>query len=133
MKVAVLNSDFAAVAKQAAGYLNPSGIYPTEFNVLILPDDAEAETLKNFSALKGKGFVMPEESKERHQFASISGRLIAASPLAFTYENWPEGTEKPQVGDRVLIAKYCGTNFKGMDGKDYRVTKDKDVIAVLKD
>lgn len=110
---------------------NPSGISPTEFNVVVLPDDIESETLKDFKALQASGFKLDENTKDRHQFAGVTGRLIAASPLAFGYEHWPDGARKPQVGERVLIAKFSGLQHKGRDGKDYRVVKDKDLVAIL--
>jgi co-chaperonin GroES (HSP10) len=37
------------------------------------------------------------------------------------------------VGDRIIIAKYSGVRVKGVDGKDYLLTNDKDITAVRKD
>jgi len=101
---------------------NPSGILPTEYKVLIAPKAIDEKT-------KG-GIIIPDQTKERDQFAQMEGELIAVSPLAFTYDDW-KGHLPPKPGDRVLFAKYAGANVKGRDGKDYRLCNDKDVAAVL--
>ncbi|HBG16268.1 MAG TPA: co-chaperone GroES, partial [Firmicutes bacterium] len=35
-----------------------------------------------------------------------------------------------KVGDRVLFAKYAGTEVK-LDGEEYMVMKESDVLAIL--
>ena len=102
---------------------HPSGITPTEFKVLLLTDTVEERT--------AGGIIKPVERVERDQYAAMEGVIIAASPLAFTYENWPEGARKPQVGDRVIFAKYAGATVEGRDGVKYRLVADKDIGAVL--
>lgn len=103
---------------------NPSGIFPTEYKVLIQPIAVEEKT-------KG-GIILPDEHKDRAQFAQQIGTLVALAPLAFTYDKW-EGVQdrKPKVGDKVLFAKFAGFAHEGKDGKTYRVVNDKDVSAVL--
>ena len=103
---------------------NPSGIFPTEYRVLIRPQVLEEKT-------KG-GIIIPDERRERDQFAVLEGELVAVSPLAFSYHDWPEGTSPPQVGDRVLFAKFAGSKQKGADGVEYRLINDRDVTAILK-
>lgn len=109
---------------------NTSGIYPTEYKVLIKPKAIEEEVLKDHKALKAVGFVMDENSKEREQFAVMEGELVAVSPLAFTYEDW-KSAKPPQVGDKVIFAKFAGTKRKGKDGVEYRIVADKDIAAVI--
>lgn len=112
---------------------NPSGILPTEFKVLVRPDDSEDEMLAQYKTLKASGFKFADDAKERHDFAAVTGRLIAVSPVAFTYETFPEGTRLPKPGDKVVIAKYAGVMIKGKDGVDYRIVNDKDVCAILEE
>ncbi len=102
---------------------NQSGILPTEFKVLILPTEVTD---------KIGSIYIPDEHKDRAQFAQMEGVLVALAPLAFTYDKW-EGIEdqKPKIGDKVLFAKFAGFTHKGKDGKSYRVVNDKDVSAVL--
>lgn len=101
---------------------NPSGINPTEYKVLISPKVVDEKT-------KG-GIIIPDESKEREQFAQMEGTLVACSPLAFTYDDWKDASP-PKAGDSVLFAKFSGAEVTGRDGKKYRLTNDKDVTAVL--
>lgn len=104
---------------------NDSRIFPTEYKVLISPIVVDEKT-------KG-GIIIPDEHKDREQFAQMQGTLIAVSPLAFTYagdESWGKSS-KPKPGDKVLFAKFAGAVVKGMDGKDYRIVNDKDIAAVL--
>lgn len=102
---------------------NPSGINPTEFKVLIAPSEVGDKI--------GNVFI-PQEHRDRAQFAQQEGVLVALAPLAFTYAEW-SGCEdqKPKVGDKVLFAKFAGFDHKGKDGKTYRVVNDKDVSAVM--
>lgn len=104
---------------------NNSGINPTEYKVLVRPDEVKEKT-------KG-GIILPEETRERDQFAAMTGTLVAVSPLAFTYANdieWAPA-DRPKPGDKVLYAKYAGAKVAGSDGNDYRIINDKDVAAVL--
>lgn len=105
---------------------NESGVYPTEYKVLVAPKSVEEKT--------AGGIILPDSTKERDQFAQQEGTLIAVSPLAFTYDGWAgcEGM-KPEPGDRVLFARYAGATIKGKDGKEYRLCNDKDIAAVLAD
>lgn len=103
--------------------LNPSGIRPTEFKVLIEPDAVEE---------KIGSIIVPDIVKDKEKYATTDGTIIAISHLAFSYataEEW--GDEKPKAGDRVAYAKYAGARRKGKDGKDYLLVNDKDVVAVI--
>jgi co-chaperonin GroES (HSP10) len=102
---------------------NNSGILPVEYKVLIEPIEVQN---------KIGSIYIPDETKERDQFAQMKGILVAASPLAFTYDDWKEhGDSKPKPGDTVLFAKYAGAVVDGKDGKKYRLANDKDIAAVL--
>lgn len=108
---------------------NVSGIHPTEFKVVILPDEAE-----DFITLgNGQKLYKPTDTVDKEKHASQSGTIIAVSALAFRYEIWPEGSEPPRVGQKALYAKYAGISRKGKDGKEYRIMNDRDVVAVLED
>lgn len=101
---------------------NESGLLPVEFNVVIRMDPVEAKT--------SGGIILPEQKKDRDELAADEGTLIAVSPLAFNYDEWPETARKPQVGDRVLFAIYEGRLWKRGD-VTYRLVKDKSVVAVI--
>ena len=101
---------------------NPRGIQPIEFKILVRPDKVEEKT-------KG-GIILAPETRERDQAASTAGEVIAVSPLAFTYADWPVTANPPKAGDRVLFPRYSGMTVKGEDGEEYRLINDKDVAGV---
>jgi chaperonin GroES len=101
---------------------NESGVFPTEYKILVKPKKVDEKT-------KG-GIIIPDESKDREQFAQMEGTLVACSPLAFTYDDW-KSASPPRVGDRVLFAKFAGAKVTGKDGEEYRLINDKDCAAVL--
>ncbi len=107
------------------GLSNPSGINPVEYNVLVEPKAVEAVT-------KG-GLHLPDEVVEKDSFARMEGVLIAVSPLAFNFDDWPAESLKPQVGDRVMFSRYNGSEVKGRDGKTYWLMKDRSIAAVMAD
>jgi chaperonin GroES len=99
-------------------------IMPMEFNVVVRPDKPEQKT--------AGGILLPESTRDANQLAADEGELVAVSPHAFSYAEWPEGARKPQVGDRVVFARYAGVLRKGKSGADdHRIIKDKDIMAVI--
>src|SRR3990167_1921552 len=101
---------------------NPSGVSPTEFKVLVRPDKVDEKT--------AGGIWKPQDLREKEQAATTAGEIIAVSPLAFTYADWPVTTSPPQIGDRVAFARYAGMSIKGTDGEEYRLVNDKDIAGI---
>lgn len=99
--------------------IDPSKIRPTEFRVLVRLDAVEAVS-------KG-GIHIPDQLKDRQQMAQISGELVAVGGNAF--QDWSDPV--PQVGDRVLIAKYSGDRPPLDEKEAYAVCNDKDVVAII--
>ena len=104
---------------------NTSGIRPMEYNVLVLPTEVEEKT-------KG-GVFLPEQVKEKEQFGRMEGVLMAVSPLAFSFADWPDESLKPQVGQKVLFSRYQATEMTGRDGGKYWMMKDKSIAGVMDD
>ena len=79
--------------------------------------------------------LIPDEHKDKQQYATMEGTLIDVSHLAFTYateEEW--AGKKPAPGDRVIFAKFAGVRVKSpKDGKEYLLVNDKDICATIKD
>ncbi len=71
------------------------------------------------------GIVIPDTAKEKPQEGEViavgSGKLL---------DNGDRVPMEIKVGDRVLYAKYGCTEFK-LDGEDYLVMRESDVLAVL--
>ena len=73
------------------------------------------------------GIVLPDTAKEKPQ----EGKVIAVGPGAFDND----GKRVPidvQTGDKVLYAKYAGTEFK-VDGDDLLIVSQKDILAIVTD
>jgi chaperonin GroES len=71
------------------------------------------------------GIILPETAKEKPQ----EGKILAAGPG----ERNEDGDRIPmevQVGDKVLYAKYSGTEVK-LDGKKLLILRESDILAVL--
>lgn len=105
---------------------NTSGIAPMAYNVLVLPREVEAKT-------KG-GLLLPDDTKEREQFAQQEGTLVALSPMAFGWRDWPDDRagEKPKIGDRVFFSRYQAVEVRGDDGRKYWLMKDESIAGVMK-
>ena len=70
------------------------------------------------------GIVLPDTVKEKPQ----EGEVIAAGPGRLD-----DGERQPmdvKVGDRVLYAKYAGTEFK-LEDDELLILSEKDILAVL--
>ena len=99
---------------------NASGISPADVKVLVLPDAVEEKT--------AGGVILADTSRERQKYATIKATLVATGPNAFA--EWGAGAG-PAPGARVLTAQYAGMRAKGLDGVEYVICNDEDVIAVL--
>lgn len=73
------------------------------------------------------GIVLPDTAKEKPQ----RGEIIAVGKgrLTDTGERLPMDV---QTGDRVLFAKYAGTEFK-LDEDEYLILSEKDILAIVTD
>jgi len=94
-----------------------SKIRPVGDRVVVKPA-AKEEVTKS-------GIVIPDTAKEKPQEGTViavgSGRLL---------DNGDRASVDLREGDRVLFAKYGGTEFK-LDGEEYLVLKENDILAVI--
>ena len=71
------------------------------------------------------GIVIPDTAKEKPQEGTVvavgSGRVLA---------NGDRAALDVREGNRVLFAKYGGTEFK-LEGEEYLVLKENDILAIL--
>lgn len=71
------------------------------------------------------GIVLPETAKEKPQ----QGKILAAGPGA--RDDAGKRIEMDvKVGDKVLYAKYAGTEFK-VDGKKLLILRESDLLAIV--
>jgi len=72
------------------------------------------------------GIILPETAKEKPQ----EGKVLAVGPGD---RNEHTGERVPmdlKVGDKILFAKYSGTEIK-MDGKKLLILRESDILAVV--
>ncbi len=71
------------------------------------------------------GIVLPDTAKEKPQ----QGEVLAVGPGKFD----EKGTRQPmevKVGDKVLFAKYSGTEVK-VEGVEYLILTERDLLAIV--
>jgi chaperonin GroES len=71
------------------------------------------------------GIVLPGTAKEKPQIAEV----IEVGPGGLV--DGKEVKMEVKVGDRVLISKYAGTEFK-LDNEEYTILNQSDILAVVK-
>jgi co-chaperonin GroES (HSP10) len=108
-------------AAEAAIVTNPSGIVPTEYKILVLPDDVPERS--------AGGIVIPPWCRDQRQGACQTGVVIAVADEAFSFVEGEART--PKVGDRIAYTKYAGMTVPGRDKKVYKLMNDKDVAGIL--
>ena len=101
-----------ATATASATKLRPLGD-----RVVIQPTEREEMTKS--------GIVLPDTAKEKPQ----EGKILAAGPGAFDNEGKRVAMDVKK-GDKVLYAKYAGTEFK-IDGDDLLIVSQKDILAIV--
>ena len=92
-------------------------IKPLSDRILIEPLEAETKT-------QG-GIYIPDNAKEKPQ----KGKVVAAGPGRKSEKGDVVALEV-KVGDVVLYGKYSGTEVT-VDGKDFLIVKESDILAVL--
>jgi chaperonin GroES len=90
---------------------------PLGDRVIVTPIEADDQT--------PTGLFLPETAKEKPQ----QGRVVAAGPGA-RKEDGERIAMDVKVDDTVLYAKYGGTTIK-LDGKEYLILKEIDVLAIV--
>ncbi|AWB09433.1 chaperonin GroES [Thermodesulfobium acidiphilum] len=89
---------------------------PLGDRIIVEPVEAEEKTLS--------GIVLPDTAKEKPQ----EGIVVAVGPGRIL----DNGTRVPlevKVGDRVVFAKYGGTEIK-INSKDYLILSERDIYAI---
>jgi chaperonin GroES len=75
--------------------------------------------------MTASGIVLPETAKEK----PMEGKILAVGPGARN----EEGKRSPldvKVGDKVLFAKYAGTEVKH-NGTKYLIMRESDLLAII--
>jgi chaperonin GroES len=89
-----------------------------------LHDRLIVKRLEEEEKTKG-GIIIPDTAKEK----PIEGKVIAVGKGKIK----EDGTKIPmevKKGDRILFAKYAGTEVK-IDGEEHLIMKEEDVLAII--
>ncbi len=101
----------------ATASANKLQLKPLADRVVLKKLDAEEKT--------SGGIVLPDTAKEKPQ----QGEILAVGPGRVD----DKGTRTPmevKVGDKVLFAKYSGTEVK-IEGVEYLIMTERDILAVV--
>ena len=96
-----------------------SKLRPLGDRVVIKPTEREEVTKS--------GIVLPDTAKEKPQ----EGTIIAAGPGKILDDGKRESMDV-KTGDKVLYAKYAGTEFK-IEGDELLIVSQKDILAIVED
>ncbi len=91
-----------------------------------LHDRILVERVEEDAQVKG-GIIIPDSAKEKPQ----QGNVIAVG----NGKRQEDGSIAPldvKAGDRILFAKYAGTEVK-IDNNDYLIFREDEVLAILED
>ena len=89
-----------------------------------LHDRLIVKRLEEEEKTKG-GIIIPDTAKEK----PVEGKVIAVGKGKIK----KDGTKIPmevEKGDRILFAKYAGTEVK-IDGEEHLIMKEDDVLAII--
>ena len=73
------------------------------------------------------GIVLPDTAKEKPQ----EGEILSVGP-GKVLDDGSRSAMDVAVGQKVLYAKYAGTEFK-VDGEDLLIVSEKDILAIVED
>jgi chaperonin GroES len=91
---------------------------PLADRLIVEPIEQEEKT--------ASGIILPETAKERPQ----EGNVLAVGPGRKDDEGKPIPMDVKE-GDRVLYAKYAGTEVKLPDDRKVLVLKESDILAIV--
>ena len=91
-------------------------IKPLIDRVVLKLDNAEQTT--------ASGIVLSSQAQEKPQYANV----VAVGPGGIVDGN--EVKMYVKVGDKVIASKYAGTEVS-VDGKDYLIMKQSDILAIM--
>ena len=103
----------------ASATTSASKLRPLGDRVVIKPTPREEMTKS--------GIVLPDTAKEKPQ----EGEILAVGPGRILDDGKREQIDVKK-GQKVLYAKYAGTEFK-VDGVELLIVSQKDILAVVED
>jgi chaperonin GroES len=109
-----------------AYFPNPRLILGDHMKIKPLHDKILVKRVNEEDKTKG-GIIIPDTAKEK----PMEGKVIAVGAGKVL----KDGTKRPLVvkeGDRILFAKYAGTEIK-IDGEEHMIMSEEEVLGVVTD
>lgn len=97
-------------------------VIPVGWVLVVKPDPVAEKT--------NGGLYLPQTVRDNQQQQAIMGTVESIGDEA--WGKFDERSYTPNVGDRILFAKYAG-QVMDLDGQEYRILNDQDVLGVVKD
>ena len=94
-------------------------------NIRPLGDRIIVEPVEQEETIAGGMLILPETAKEKPQQG-----IVLAVGAGRRDENGKRIDMDTEVGNRVLFAKYAGTEVK-LDGKKLLIMKESDILGIL--
>lgn len=94
-----------------------ASIRPLQDRIIVKRFQSEEKT--------ASGIIIPDSAKEK----PMEGEVIAVGP-GRTYDNGNKMEMTVKVGDKVLFAKYAGTEIK-FDGEEFLIMREDDILGIV--
>lgn len=94
-----------------------ASIKPLQDRIIVKRFQSEEKT--------ASGIIIPDSAKEK----PMEGEVIAVGP-GRTYDNGNKMDMTVKVGDKVLFAKYAGTEVK-FDGEEFLIMREDDILGIV--
>jgi chaperonin GroES len=104
--------------------LGRNGMSTVSLKIQPLGDRVVVKALARDTVTKS-GIVLPDTAKEKPQ----EGEVLAVGP-GKVLDNGKRTSPEVKVGERVLFARYAGTEIK-IDGEEYLILRESDVMGIV--
>ena len=94
-----------------------ASIKPLQDRIIVKRFQSEEKT--------ASGIIIPDSAKEK----PMEGEVIAVGP-GRTYDNGNKMQMTVKAGDKVLFAKYAGTEIK-FDGEEFLIMREDDILGIV--
>jgi chaperonin GroES len=97
----------------------------TKINIKPLADRVVLEVLNDNEQTSG-GIYLPDTAREKPQ----RGVVLAVGPGRMNENSGKREEMQVKIGDKVLFAKYSGTDVK-LGDKEVKIMSEKDILGVI--
>jgi len=96
---------------------------------LVVKLDEATEADEVYRQAKQAGIIL--ELDKREQKAVEYGTVVQVGPTAFI--DYGRSPDIVKVGDRISLNRYAGKSVKDVDGTEYVIVNDQDVLCIIEE